>query len=60
MKQPEEGIAYLDFEEFMKVDLKTGTIESVEDHPNADRLYVVHINDGTDSGRTMCAGVKAY
>lgn len=60
MKQPEEGIAYLDFEEFMKVDLKTGTIESVEDHPNADRLYVVHINDGTDSGRTICAGLKAY
>ena len=60
MKQPEEGIAYLDFESFMKVDLKTGTIESVDDHPNADRLYVVKVNDGTDTGRTICAGLKAY
>ncbi|HJM55664.1 MAG TPA: methionine--tRNA ligase [Poseidonia sp.] len=60
MEQPEEGITYLDFESFMKVDLKTGTIESVEDHPDADRLYVVKINDGTDGGRTICAGLKEY
>ena len=55
-----EGIAYLDFESFMSVDLRTGTIDSVDDHPNADRLYVVKINDGTEEGRTICAGLKEY
>ena len=55
-----EGITYLDFESFMSVDLRTGTIESVEDHPNADRLYVVKINDGSEEGRTICAGLKEY
>ena len=55
-----EGITYLDFESFMNVDLRTGTIVSVDDHPNADRLYVVKINDGSEEGRTICAGLKEY
>ena len=55
-----EGIAYLDFETFMQVNLRVGTIERVEDHPNADKLYVVHLNDGSDEGRTICAGLKAF
>jgi methionyl-tRNA synthetase len=37
-----------------------GKITSVEDHPNADRLYVVTIDDGSEKGRTICAGLKAY
>ena len=32
----------------------------VEDHPNADRLYVVTLDDGSEQGRTICAGIKAY
>ena len=44
----------------MTMELRTGTIRSVEDHPNADKLYVVNIDDGTDGGRTVCAGMKPY
>jgi methionyl-tRNA synthetase len=44
----------------MSVELRTGTISSVEDHPNADKLYVIHIDDGTERGRTVCAGLKPY
>ena len=44
----------------MSVELRTGTIISVEDHPNADKLYVVEIDDGTDDRRTVCAGLKPY
>ena len=40
--------------------MRTGTITSVEDHPNADKLYVVKIDDGTADGRTVCAGLKPY
>ena len=55
-----EGIEYLDFDTFMKVELRVGRILSVEDHPNADRLYVVKLDDGSEDGRTICAGIKAY
>ena len=60
MTEAPEGIAYLDFETFMKVDLRVGKIHTVEDHPNADRLFVVSIDDGTEQGRTICAGLKEY
>jgi methionyl-tRNA synthetase len=55
-----EGVTYLDFETFTKTELKVGRIISVEDHENADKLYVVKIDDGTDEGRTICAGIKEY
>jgi methionyl-tRNA synthetase len=58
-EQP-EGITYLEFETFMEVELRVGKIVSVEDHPNADRLYVVKLDDGTDAQRTICAGIKEY
>ncbi len=58
-KEP-EGTTFLDFGTFMKVDMRTGTITAVEEHPNADKLYVVSIDDGTDDGRTVCAGLKPY
>ena len=51
---------YIDFEDFMKVEMKTGKVISVEEHPNADKLYVVTIQDGPDSTRTVCAGLKEH
>jgi len=60
MPEAPEGTTYLNFETFMEVDLRVGKITHVEDHPNADRLYVVTIDDGTEGGRTICAGLKAY
>ena len=36
---PENGGDYIDFEDFMKVEMRTGRIVSVEDHPNACLLY---------------------
>jgi len=52
--------SYIEFEDFMKVDMQTGTILKVENHPNADKLYVVTIEDGPDSTRTVCAGLKEH
>ena len=60
MTDAPEGITYLDFETFMEVDLRVGKITTVEDHPNADRLFVVSIDDGSEQGRTICAGLKEY
>tara|TARA_Y100000766_G_scaffold64819_1_gene54260 strand:- start:736 stop:3009 length:2274 start_codon:yes stop_codon:yes gene_type:complete len=55
-----EGITFIEFDQFMAVDIKIGKIVSVDDHPDADRLYVVKIDDGSVSGRTVCAGLKDY
>jgi len=52
------GGGYIDFEDFMKVEMKTGKIISVDDHPNADKLYVITIEDAPQSSRTICAGLK--
>jgi methionyl-tRNA synthetase len=53
---PEAG--YIEFEDFLKVEMKTGKILSVDDHPDADKLYVITIEDGPESTRTVCAGLK--
>ncbi|MGB2038197.1 MAG: methionine--tRNA ligase subunit beta, partial [Candidatus Poseidoniaceae archaeon] len=55
-----EGITYLEFETFMEVELRVGKISSVENHPNADRLYVVKLDDGSNEERTICAGIKEF
>ena len=53
-----EEVDYIEFEDFLKVEMKTGTIIKVEEHPNADKLFVVTIEDGPGSTRTVCAGLK--
>ena len=60
LKEKTEGVTYLDFETFMEVNLRVGRITSVADHPNADKLYVVQLDDGTAEGRTICAGLKEH
>ena len=60
MKEEVEGVKYVDFETFMKVELRVGKIKTVEDHPNADKLMIVKIDDGSEKGRTVCAGLKEY
>ena len=54
------GDGQIDFEDFVKVEMRTGKILSVADHPNADKLFVVEIQDGPDSTRTVCAGLKGH
>ena len=51
---------YIDFEDFMKVEMRTGRIVAVEDHPNADKLFVITIDEGGESTRTVCAGLKGH
>lgn len=47
------------FDEFQELDLRTGTIEQAEEHPNADKLYVLSIDIGEDEPRQSVAGVKS-
>jgi len=47
------------FKDFQKLEMKVGTIEKVEDHPDADRHYVLTINLGNET-RTIVAGLKQH
>lgn len=46
-------------EDFGKLDLRTAVIETVEPHPNADRLYVLGIRVG-DEKKQIVAGIRKY
>lgn len=47
------------FEEFKKLEIVTAKVLEVEDHPNADKLYVMKIDLGGET-RRIVAGIKAY
>ncbi|WP_297499958.1 methionine--tRNA ligase [Thermococcus sp.] len=60
-KEVKEGekMDYVSFDDFAKLDLRVGKVIEVEDHPNADKLYVVKVDLG-DEVRTLVAGLKKY
>jgi methionine--tRNA ligase beta chain len=48
------------FDDFIKLDLRIATITSCEPHPNADRLLKIQLDDGTEKGRQVCAGIRQW
>ncbi|MDD4908132.1 MAG: hypothetical protein PHJ00_03620 [Candidatus Omnitrophica bacterium] len=46
------------YEEFRKIELKVAKIIDVQEHPNADRLYVIKVNAG-DKEKQVVAGIRA-
>ena len=48
------------YSDFAKLDLRVGKILEVEDHPNADKLYVLKVDLNEDQPRTILAGLKPY
>ncbi|HSV42749.1 MAG TPA: methionine--tRNA ligase, partial [Methanomassiliicoccales archaeon] len=46
------------FQEFSKLNLKVAQIVDVQDHPNAEKLYVLKLNAGKEV--QLVAGIKAY
>ena len=47
------------FQQFKEVELRVARITSVENHPNADKLYVMQADVGGET-RTLVAGLKGY
>lgn len=47
------------FAEFKKLDIRVAKVLSVENHPNADKLYVLKVDAG-DGQRQLVAGLKPY
>ena len=46
------------FNDFKKIELKVGEIKEVNDHPSADKLYIINVNTGEE--RTLVAGIKNH
>ncbi len=46
------------YEDFKKLEFKVAQIKEVNDHPNADRLYVITIDLG-DRLKQVVAGIKS-
>jgi len=49
----------ISFNQFKDMELGAGTIKDVQDHPDADRLYVLKVSLG-DGERQIVAGIKPY
>ena len=47
------------FEDFAKLDLRVATVTGAENHPNADRLLKIQLDDGSGQPRQICAGIKS-
>ncbi|MBW2978435.1 methionine--tRNA ligase subunit beta [Candidatus Woesearchaeota archaeon] len=48
----------ISFEDWMKIDIRVGTIKEVLPHPDADKLYVLKIDEGKETKRQLVAGLK--
>ena len=45
-------------DDFLKLDLRIATVKDCVPHPNADKLLVLQLDDGTPEGRQVCAGLR--
>ena len=52
------GKPEITIDDFLKLDLRVATVKSAAAHPNADKLLVLQLDDGTESGRQICAGLR--
>ncbi|MGD9275824.1 MAG: methionine--tRNA ligase subunit beta [Candidatus Pacearchaeota archaeon] len=55
-----EGIAKINFEDWMKLDLRVGEIKEATEIEGADLLYKLSVDLGEEKMRTICAGIKKY
>ena len=47
----------IQIDDFLKLDLRVGTVTAAEPHPNADRLLKLQVDLG-DHTRQVCAGIR--
>jgi len=50
----------LTYDQFKQLDLRVGLVTAVEDHPNANKLYILKVDLGEGCDRTLVAGLKPY
>ncbi len=45
-------------EDFKNIELAVAQIKEVQEHPDADRLYVLKVNLGEEEDRQLVAGIR--
>jgi methionyl-tRNA synthetase len=50
----------ISFEQFQQLDLRVARVLAAENHPNADKLIKIRLDDGTPGGRQVCAGIRPW
>ena len=58
-EEAEQSNPFIQFEDFLKVQLKVGQIVEADKHPNADRLLALKVEVGEDRPRSIVAGIAA-
>lgn len=53
-----EAKPQITFDEFAKVDLRVARVVKAENHPTADRLLKLQLDDGSGTPRQICAGIR--
>ncbi|MBW2996393.1 methionine--tRNA ligase subunit beta [Candidatus Woesearchaeota archaeon] len=46
------------FDDWMKLDIRVGTIKEAIAHPDADKLTILKIDEGKEEPRQLVAGIK--
>ena len=57
-KVEEPGKPEITIDDFLKLEIKVALVESVEDHPNADKLYLLNLKIGEER-RTIVTNIKS-
>ena len=47
-------------DDFKRLELKIAEIKEVQDHPNADKLYIIIIDLGDNKHKQIVAGIKSF
>jgi len=50
----------LTYDDFKKMDLRVGVVRAIEDHPNANKLFVMKVDIGGGEERQLVAGLRPY
>ncbi len=53
-------IGTIEFEDFQKVDLRVGVVQTVEPHPKADKLLRLEVDLGEEKPRQIIAGLREF
>lgn len=53
-------MAEITYDQFKQMDLRVGVVTAVEDHPNANKLYILKVDLGEGADRQLVAGLRPY
>ena len=56
--KPGDPKPQITIDDFLKLDLRVAKIVHAENHPKADKLFKLQLDDGSGTPRQICAGIR--